>query len=48
MRERLRQFKGELRIESKNSGTQVWVTIPISQTPASEEKGGLEPMQTTV
>ena len=29
MRERLRQFNGELRIESGESGTRVWVTIPI-------------------
>ncbi len=29
MRERLRQFNGELRIESGESGTLVWVTIPI-------------------
>ncbi len=48
MRERLRQFNGELRIESKNRGTQGWVTIPVPQTPVSEQQGGLEPMQTTV
>lgn len=31
MRERLRQFQGELRIESDESGTQVLVKIPIPQ-----------------
>ena len=38
MRERLRQFGGELRIESEKRGTRVWVTIPISQTSVYEER----------
>jgi signal transduction histidine kinase len=48
MRERLRQFSGELRIESAESGTRVWVTISIPQTPVSGEQSGLEPMKTVV
>jgi signal transduction histidine kinase len=38
MRERLRQFSGELRIESGENGTRVWVTISIPQTPVSKER----------
>jgi signal transduction histidine kinase len=41
MRERLRQFNGELRIDSGESGTRVWATIPIPRTPVSEEQSGL-------
>jgi two-component system NarL family sensor kinase len=48
MRERLRQFSGELRIESGESGTRVWVTISIPQTPASRGQSGLEPLKTVV
>jgi PAS domain S-box-containing protein len=42
MRERLRQFNGELRIESGEIGTRVWVTISIPQTPVFGEASGLE------
>ena len=38
MRERLRQFSGELRIESGENGTRVWVTISVPQTPVSKER----------
>ena len=48
MRERLRQFSGELRIESGQSGTRVWVTISIPHTPVSTEQSGLEPTKTAV
>jgi signal transduction histidine kinase len=37
MRERLRQFQGDLIIESNNSGTTVVVTIPISQSLGSAD-----------
>jgi len=30
MRERLRQFNGDLKIESDNTGTRILVTIPVS------------------
>jgi len=43
MRERLRQFRGNLKIESDKSGTRVLVTIPI---PA--EQSGDEPLQAAV
>lgn len=32
MRERVRQFQGEMKIESDSSGTKISVTIPGSQT----------------
>jgi signal transduction histidine kinase len=48
MRERLRQFNGELKIESKESGTRISVTIPIPQASVYEEQSGLEPIKTTV
>ena len=48
MRERLRQFSGELRIESGETGTRVWVTISIPQPPVSGEQSVLEPVKTAV
>jgi signal transduction histidine kinase len=42
MRERLRQFSGELKIESGENGTRVSVSIP--QTAVSAELSGLEPI----
>lgn len=38
IRERIRQFHGEMRIESENSGTRILVTIPLPKT-AGEESG---------
>lgn len=46
MRERLRQFCGELQIESDKSGTLVLVRIPIPQSTAAEFAG--EPLQRAV
>ena len=43
MRERLRQFQGELHIHSGDSGTRVLVTIPIPQGMARDEESGIEP-----
>ena len=48
MRERLRQFNGELRIESGKNGTRVSVTISVPQTAVSGEWSGLEPTKTAV
>ncbi len=49
MRERLRQYGGELRIESeREKGTRVWVTIPISPTSIRDEKSRLETKKKTV
>jgi PAS domain S-box-containing protein len=45
MRERLRQFGGELKIESGGSGTRVWVTMGIPQAPVGEEESGVERME---
>ena len=36
IRERIRQFYGELNVESGNTGTKIVVTIPLSE-PESEE-----------
>jgi signal transduction histidine kinase len=47
MRERLRQFNGELKIESRENGTRVWVTLFISPKPVSEGQSGIEPMETS-
>lgn len=41
MRERLRQFHGELRVESGKSGTKVFATIPIPKSVATDE-GAIE------
>jgi PAS domain S-box-containing protein len=41
MRERLRQFNSELRIESGEWGTRIWAMIFIPRTPVSEEQSGL-------
>jgi signal transduction histidine kinase len=45
MRERLRQFKGELKIESDSSGTRIFVTIPVlkSAVPEDENKAASLP-----
>jgi PAS domain S-box-containing protein len=48
MRERLRQFNSELRIESGKNGTRVWVTMSVPQSSVSGEWSGLEPTKTAV
>src|SRR5579871_3319383 len=48
MRERLRQFSGELKIESGEGGTRVWVTISIPRTAVSGEPSSLETIDTSV
>jgi PAS domain S-box-containing protein len=48
MRERLRQFGGELRIDSKGAGTRVLVTIPISPASGSPEDSGIESLPTAI
>src|SRR6185312_3254270 len=40
MRERLRQFNGEMKIESDSSGTRILVTIPRATTPEDESTLG--------
>ena len=42
MRERLRQFKGEMKIESDASGTRILVTIPIPKGAVPEDAGRTE------
>ncbi len=48
MRERLRQYKGTLNIESDASGTIVTATIPVQPNGAFEESKNIEPLQTAV
>jgi PAS domain S-box-containing protein len=44
IRERLRQFKGQLNIESDSSGTRVLVTIPIPKTDVPPGQNDSEPL----
>ena len=46
MRERLRQFGGELKIHSNGTGTRVFVTIPLVQT--SQAPKGIEPVEAAI
>jgi signal transduction histidine kinase len=48
MRERLRQYKGTLNIESGPSGTTVVVTIPVPTQVAADESKSIEPLQAAV
>ena len=47
MRERLRQFEGTMTIESNNSGTRVFATIPLPKAASSEGQSKPEPLQTS-
>ena len=38
MRERLSQFKGEMQIESDNTGTRILVSIPVAKSAAAEDE----------
>jgi signal transduction histidine kinase len=48
MRERLRQYKGTLNIESGASGTTISVTIPLEREAITEEHKQAEPLQAGV
>ncbi|HXY03109.1 MAG TPA: ATP-binding protein, partial [Terriglobales bacterium] len=45
MRERLRQFHGQLNIDSDSSGTRISVSIPV---PNADQHDGVEPLQAAV
>jgi two-component system, NarL family, sensor kinase len=45
MRERLRQFQGEIKIESDSAGTQVLAAIPVRTTGAEDDAAKAEPLQ---
>jgi PAS domain S-box-containing protein len=45
MRERLRQFEAQMKIESDNSGTRIFVTIPVPSVAKSEDEPNTEPLQ---
>jgi PAS domain S-box-containing protein len=48
MRERLRQFKGELKIASDSGGTRILVTIPVPKTAISQDESSPESLQTAI
>ena len=48
MRERLRQFAGTLAIESGDSGTRVFATIPVPKASSSEDDTKPEPLQAAI
>jgi PAS domain S-box-containing protein len=48
MRERLRQFEGTLNIESGESGTRVFATIPVANSVSPENQSKDEPLQAAV
>jgi PAS domain S-box-containing protein len=48
MRERLRQFNGEMKIESGNHGTRILATIPVPKTAAAEDEPKPESLQTVI
>ena len=48
MRERLSQFKGEMRIESDNTGTRILVSIPVSKSAAVEDEPTAKSLQAAV
>src|SRR5271157_2549960 len=45
IRERLRQFKGQMNIESDNSGTRILISIPIPKNMTFKEHAKIEPLQ---
>ena len=48
MRERLRQFSGNLSIESNSTGTRILVTIPIPEHTQPLDRNNPQPMQATI
>lgn len=45
MRERLRQFEGEIKIESDGTGTRIFATIPLPQSAAEENESSVKSLQ---
>jgi signal transduction histidine kinase len=45
MRERLRQFEGTLDIDSGDSGTRVFASIPVQKAATPEDESTTEPLQ---
>lgn len=48
MRERLKQFGGELRIGSSDAGTRVWVSVPLQQPSTSGDDSGVERVEAAI
>jgi len=48
MRERLRQFKGEMKIHSDSSGTRISVTIPVPKNAVAQDESSPESLQAAI
>lgn len=48
MRERLRQFKGEMKIESDSNGTRILLRIPVPKNVISQDESSPESLQAAV
>jgi signal transduction histidine kinase len=48
MRERLRQFKGEMKIRSDSSGTRISVTIPVPKNAIAQDESSPESLQKAI
>ncbi len=48
MRERLRQFKGELQIDSDSTGTEISVTIPLPKTAMAQNESSPESLRAAI
>ena len=48
MKERLRQFKGDMKIASDSSGTRIFVTIPVPKTAIPEDESNPESLQAAI
>lgn len=48
MRERLRQFKGEMKIHSDSSGTRISVTIPVPKNAIAQDESSPESLQKAI
>jgi signal transduction histidine kinase len=45
MRERLRQFNGDIKIESDTNGTRIFVAIPLPRSAEGEDESSAESLQ---
>jgi PAS domain S-box-containing protein len=48
MRERLRQFEGQLHIESDSSGTRLFASIPVPKRASREDQNSVDPLEAAV
>ena len=48
MQERLRQFEGEMKIESDNNGTRIFVTIPAPKAAIPDDESQPETLEAAI